>query len=112
MWGSVLVSLLLMSAACSDAVQMVREAEHGGTITYSYRADRGGHLGSPYRAKAFDSIAGKCGNRASRVVREGEARGYSNAGMGVLEGTEDESRGRRWGIQFECIDKRDAGVRP
>ncbi|KXK07765.1 MAG: hypothetical protein UZ03_NOB001000141 [Nitrospira sp. OLB3] len=35
-------------------------------------------------------------------LREGEVKGYTSAGMGTIEGTEDEERGRRWGIQFEC----------
>ena len=103
---------MLPTAGCSDAVQVVRETERGGTVTYSYRPDRGGHLGSPYRTKAFEAIAASCGERATRVVREGEARGYSSAGVGVVEGTEDESRGRRWGIQFECGHKHESSVRP
>ena len=36
-----------------------------------------------------------------RVVREGEARGYSSV-SGIREGTEDEGIGRKWGVQFEC----------
>lgn len=36
-----------------------------------------------------------------RIVREGETRGYTSM-LGIYEGTEDESIGRKWGIQFEC----------
>jgi hypothetical protein len=58
-------------------------------------------MGSPYRKPAMDAIEAKCG-KGSRILREGEVPGYTSAGMGITEGTEDESRGRRWGIQFEC----------
>jgi hypothetical protein len=78
-----------------------RESNHGGVVTYMYKADRGGPMGSKYRSEAFDVIKAKCPT-GSRVIREGEARGYSSVGMGVIEGTEDEVRGTRWGIQFEC----------
>ncbi len=49
----------------------------------------------------MDLIQAKCGV-GSRIIREGEAKGYTSAGMGTIEGTEDEVRGRRWAIQFEC----------
>ena len=45
------------------------------------------------------------------MLREGEVRGYTSAGMGTIEGTEDEERGRRWGIRFECKD-REGGDKP
>ncbi len=80
---------------------MKQESEHGGVMTYSYKEDRGGHLGSEYRKPALEAIQAKCVN-GSRILREGEVKGYTSAGMGIIEGTEDESRGRRWGIQFEC----------
>lgn len=58
-------------------------------------------MGSRYRKPALDMIQTKCG-KGSRIIREGEVKGYTSAGMGITEGTEDEERGRRWGIQFEC----------
>jgi hypothetical protein len=70
-------------------------------MTYSYKEDRGGPIGSEYRRPALDAIQAKC-VKGSRILREGEVKGYTSAGMGMREGTEDESRGRRWGIQFEC----------
>lgn len=78
-----------------------QESDHGGVMTYSFKEDRGGPMGSPYRKPALDAIEAKCG-KGSRILREGEVKGYSSAGMGIIEGTEDEARGRRWGIQFEC----------
>jgi hypothetical protein len=78
-----------------------QESDHGGVMTYSYKEDRGGPMGSPYRKPALDAIEAKCG-KGSRILREGEIKGYTSAGMGMIEGTEDESRGRRWGIQFQC----------
>ncbi|MET0514657.1 MAG: hypothetical protein ABW047_04940 [Nitrospiraceae bacterium] len=92
---------ILSYAGCSEAVKLVRDTGQGGVVTYSYRQDRGGHLGSPYRKQALNLIQTKCG-AGSRIIREGEAKGYTSAGMGTIEGTEDEERGRRWGIQFEC----------
>ncbi len=93
--------LLISAGGCSEAVLLTRESEQGGVMTYSYRDDRGGPMGSPYRKQALDAIQNKC-REGSRILREGEVKGYSSAGLGIVEGTEDESRGRRWGIQFEC----------
>ncbi|MBS0179763.1 MAG: hypothetical protein JSR20_13485 [Nitrospira sp.] len=92
---------LTVVAGCSEAVMMSQESDHGGVMTYSYKEDRGGPMGSPYRKPALDEIQAKCG-KGWRMIREGEVKGYTSAGMGIIEGTEDESRGRRWGIQFEC----------
>ncbi|ULA60633.1 MAG: hypothetical protein LZF60_260028 [Nitrospira sp.] len=95
------VVLLVSVTGCSEAVLMTQESERGGIMTYSYKEDRGGPMGSVYRKPALDAIQAKCGN-GWRMIREGEVKGYTSAGMGIIEGTEDESRGRRWGIQFEC----------
>ena len=100
----------MMAAGCSEAVMMSRESEHGGVVTYAYKQDRGGPMGSQYRKPALDMIQAKC-KAGSRLIREGEVKGYSSAGMGIIEGTEDEERGRRWGIQFECKDG-DSGGKP
>lgn len=93
--------LLITGAGCSEAVMLSQESEHGGVMTYVFKQDRGGPMGSQYRRQALDAIQAKCG-RGSRIIREGEVKGYTSAGMGTVEGTEDEERGRRWGIQFEC----------
>ena len=90
----------MAAASCSDAVQMVRETPSGGVISYSYKEDRGGHLMSPYRRQADALMMRKC-PAGYRIIREGEARGYSSV-SGIREGTEDEGIGRKWGIQFEC----------
>lgn len=95
------VVLLTAVAGCSEAVMMSQESDHGGVMTYSYKEDRGGPMGSAYRKPALDAIHAKCG-KGWRMIREGEVKGYTSAGMGIVEGTEDESRGRRWGMQFEC----------
>lgn len=92
--------LLVGIAGCSDAVQMVRDTPSGGVVSYSYNEDRGGHLMSPYRREADALMMRKC-PAGYRIVREGEARGYSSV-SGIREGTEDEGIGRRWGVQFEC----------
>ena len=60
-------------------------------------------MGSKYRPEALALIKAKC-PAGSRIIREGEAKGYISVGMGTIEGTEDEVRGTRWGIQFECKD--------
>ena len=96
-----LMILASLCAGCSDAVKLVRDTGQGGIVTYSFKQDRGGYLASPYRKQAQDLIKAKCGT-GYRTVREGEAQGYTSAGMGTMEGTEDEVRGRRWAIQFEC----------
>jgi hypothetical protein len=93
--------LLILGAGCSEAVMMSQESDHGGIVTYIFKQDRGGPMGSQYRRQALDAIQVKCG-RGSRIIREGEVKGYTSVGMGTIEGTEDEERGRRWGIQFEC----------
>lgn len=90
-----------MATGCSQAVMMDRESDHGGVVTYVYKQDRGGPMGSKYRRQALDAIQAKC-KTGSRIIREGEVKGYTSVGMGTIEGTEDEERGRRWGIQFEC----------
>ena len=98
-----LAALLLAAHATADTpVTSIRlESAQGGVVTYSYKQDRGGPMGSPYRKQALDLMQAKCGG-GSRLLREGEVLGYTSAGMGTIEGTEDEERGRRWGIRFEC----------
>lgn len=98
--GLVLLWLWGAATGCSDAVQMVRETPSGGLVTYSYKEDRGGHLMSPYRRQADALMMRKC-PAGYRVIREGEARGYTSV-SGSKEGTEDEGIGRKWGVQFEC----------
>lgn len=96
LWGLVFI---MMCAGCSDAVQFVGETETGGVVTYLFKEDRGGPMGSPHRKKALQVIDKKC-PAGYTVVRDGEVKGY--AGMSSAEGQEGEVTGRRWGIQFRC----------
>jgi hypothetical protein len=91
----------MIAAGCSEAVMLDHESDHGGVVTYIYKQDRGGPMGSQYRRQALDFIQARCGT-GYRIIREGDAKGYTSVGMGTIEGTEDETRGSRWGIQFEC----------
>jgi hypothetical protein len=98
------VSLWLWMAAalftgCSDAVQLTHETETGGVVTYLYKEDRGGPMGSPHRKAALKLMDTKCPT-GYIVLRDGEIKGYSS--MSSAEGQEGEITGRRWGIQFRC----------
>ena len=76
------------------------ETDSGGVVTYLYREERGGVLGSRYRRDALQIVEKKC-PAGYTVLREGEAQ-TSQSVSGVIEGTEDEPTGRRWAIQFRC----------
>jgi hypothetical protein len=93
------VGFLLLLAACSDAVQLTHETEAGGVVTYLFKEDRGGPMGSLHRKNALKVIDEKC-PAGYTVVRDGEVKGY--ASMSSVEGQEGEVTGRRWGIQFRC----------
>ena len=83
---------------CSDAVQLTHETENGGVVTYLYKEERGGPMGSRHRKEALQVIEKKC-PAGYVVIRDGEVRG--NPMVSVQEGQDEES-GRRWGIQFRC----------
>ena len=89
---------LVLLGGCSDAVHMTRETEQGGVVTYLFKEDRGGPMGSPHRKAALKLIDEKCPSGYT-VVRDGEVRGGS---MSSVEGQEGEMTNRRWGIQFRC----------
>lgn len=99
-WAAIGLAGLLVCGGCADAAQLVQETAHGGVVTYLYKEERGGPTLSPYRARALEIIKKKCGP-GYLIVREGEARGPRNV-SGVREGTEDEIKNRRWGLQFRC----------
>lgn len=100
-WSSVTwLALFLAGVGCSEAVKMVQDTPTGGVATYSYKEDRGGHMFSSYRKQAFELMQKKCSS-GYKILREGEARGYTSV-SGIVEGTEDEIRNRRWGMQFRC----------
>ena len=90
--------MLMLSAGCSDAVHMTHETEQGGVVTYLFKEDRGGPMGSPHRKAALKLIDEKCPSGYT-VVRDGEVRGST---ISAAEGQEGEITNRRWGIQFRC----------
>jgi hypothetical protein len=99
--GRMALGLLLtgaLSAGCSDAVQLTHETETGGIVTYLYKEERGGPMGSRHRKEALQLIDKKC-PAGYVVTRDGEVRGTPM--ISAQEGQDEES-GRRWGIQFRC----------
>ena len=90
---------LTVVAGCSEAV-MMKARSRTAAGRPELQKDRGGPIGSltPKTRTGRDS---KPSGKGWRMIREGEVKGHTSAGMGIIEGTEDESRGRL-GIQFEC----------
>jgi hypothetical protein len=84
---------------CSDAVRLTQDANGGGIVTYLFKEDRGGPMGSPHRKEALKVIEQKC-PAGYTVIRDGEVKGATMASM--MEGQEGEMTGRHWGIQFRC----------
>ena len=68
-------------------------------VTYLFKEDGGGPMGSPHRRDALKLIDGKCPSGFT-ILNDGEAQGYSS--MSSVEGAEGEVSGWRWGIQFRC----------
>lgn len=99
LWRPLLLFLLFGLNGCSDAVQMTHETEQGGVVTFLFKEDRGGPMGSPHRKEALKLIDKKC-PAGYVVVRDGEIKGYSS--MSSVEGREGDVTNRRWGIQFRC----------
>jgi len=91
--------LLFAYAGCSQAVMLTHETEQGGVVTYLFKEDRGGPMGSPHRREALKVMEKKCPSGYT-VLKDGEVQGYSS--MSSVEGTESETIGRRWGMQFRC----------
>lgn len=92
-------AILLVCTGCSDAVSLTRETDSGGVVTYLFKEDRGGPMGSPHRRDALKVMDKKCPTGYT-VVKDGEVQGYGS--MSSVEGQEGEATGRRWGIQFRC----------
>jgi len=92
-------ALLLVCASCSDAVMLTHETEQGGVVTYLYKEDRGGPMGSPHRKEATQVMENKCPS-GYIILKDGEVRGYGS--QSIVEGTEGDTVGRRWGMQFRC----------
>ncbi len=93
------LALCLLGAGCSQAVMLTHETDSGGVVTYLYKEDRGGAMGSPHRREAVKVMEQKC-PAGYTVFKEGEVRGYGS--MASAEGAEGEVKGRRWGLQFRC----------
>ncbi|MBI3356889.1 MAG: hypothetical protein HY038_08995 [Nitrospirae bacterium] len=89
----------LLCGACSDTVRLAQETESGGVVTYLFKDDRGGPIGSPHRSEALKVLDQKCPDGYT-VVRDGEVNEY--ASLSSTEAQEGEVAGRRWGIQFHC----------
>jgi hypothetical protein len=86
-----------MWSACAEGVKLAQETESGGIVTYPFKES--GHLLSPFRKEALQMIGKRC-RGASRIVREGEAKGRSRINENPAGG--EVIHERRWGIQFEC----------
>ena len=99
-WTKVIwLAMLVISVGCSQAVLLTHETETGGVVTYLFKEDQGGPMGSPHRKDAVKLIEGKCPSGFS-ILQDGEVQGYSS--MSSVQGAEGEVTGRRWGIQFRC----------
>jgi hypothetical protein len=100
-WSRITLPLVVVWSAllwgCAEGVKLAQVTESGGIVTYPFSET--GHLLSPFRREALQMIEKRC-NGASRIVKEGEAKGRSrineNSAGGELVSE------RRWGIQFEC----------
>lgn len=93
------VALLGATAGCSDAVTLVKETATSGVVTYLFKEERGGPMGSPHRKGALKVMEKKCPS-GYVLLKEGEVQGYGS--MSSVEGLEGEATGRRWGMQFIC----------
>ena len=99
-WTKVIAfGVLGISVGCSQSVLLTQETEQGGVVTYLFKEDLGGPMGSPYRKDALTRIDEKCPS-GYLVLEEGEVQGYSS--MSTVGGAEGEVSGRRWGIKFRC----------
>ena len=100
LWTKVIgLAVFVISVGCSQAVLLTHETEQGGVVTYLFKEDLGGPMGSPYRRDALKRMDGKCPS-GYIVLEEGEVQGYSS--MSTVGGAEGEVSGRRWGIKFRC----------
>jgi hypothetical protein len=94
-----LLVLLATCIGCSEGASLVRETPTGGVVTYAFKEGRGA-LFSRYRAEALKLIDRKC-PIGYTIVTEGEARGHRSV-SGIVEGAEDQTKHRRWALQFRC----------
>ena len=97
--GVVWPAFAIICVGCSEAVMLTHETENGGVVMYLFKDDRGGPMGSPHRREAIQVMERKCPSGYT-VLKDGEVQGYSS--MSSVEGTEGETIGHRWGMQFRC----------
>src|SRR5690242_21944865 len=77
-WTKVIgLALLMTSIGCSNAVMLIQETEQGGIVTYLFKEERGGPLGSPPRMDALKRMEGACPSGCP-ILKDGEVRGYSS----------------------------------
>ncbi|HSL03451.1 MAG TPA: hypothetical protein VK901_07935 [Nitrospiraceae bacterium] len=99
-WAKVIgLAVIATSVGCSQAVLLTHETEQGGIVTYLFKEDKGGPMGSSYRGEALKRIEGKC-PAGYIILNDGEVQGYGS--MSTVGGAEGEVSGRRWGIEFRC----------
>jgi hypothetical protein len=93
--------VMLVFYGCSEGLRLVQSSESGGIVVYPFKES--GSLLSPFRKDALEMMQQHCGG-SYRIVREGEtkARSRINENPGGME----EIRERRWGIEFECKEKK------
>src|SRR5437016_14358354 len=99
-WTKVIgLAVLVTSVGCSQAVLLTHETGQRGVVTYLFKEDRGGPMGSSHRKDALKLIDGKCPSGYT-VLNDGEVQGYSS--MSGVEWAEGELGGRLRGIQLRC----------
>lgn len=92
------VGLMGVLGCAHGGAQLVQDNDEGGIVTYLYKDERGGPMGSRYRKDAIEIMKLRC-PQGYTVVKEGETRGLK--GVSSIEGTEDYVS-RRWAFQFRC----------
>ena len=89
----------VLIAGCSEAVLLTHETGQGGVVTYLYKDERGGPMGSPYRREALKVMAEQC-PAGYHVVKDGQGHSYSS---GVRGGGGAGGGGTRgWGGSVGC----------
>jgi|RhiMethySRZTD1v2_1073278.scaffolds.fasta_scaffold00089_6 hypothetical protein len=95
------VGLAAALSGCSEGLHMTQSTDTGGVVIYPFK-ERGALL-SPFRKEALQMMEQHCGG-PYRILREGETKGRTRINENV-SGME-EIRERRWGIEFECKEKK------
>ena len=99
-WSRVLIVFGVFLVGCGDGLQMVREGDRTGVMTYLYKGTDG-HMLTHKRGEAFQKIRDFCGGSFD-VVREGQTKGRRHVVEGV--GGTDIIVENWWGIRFRCVD--------